>query len=101
MESKQLPRRGTLLQNECTHLEYELVENDVFIHLEVYKWSLSYYKLYKDIWAKFLARLKSEGVESVYCLVPSSDKKIIKFEKMFGFTEVTKVKEALLMECET
>jgi len=44
-----------------------------------------------------MEELKEQGHKEVFVLIPTTDKKLIKFEKMFGFTPVKELNGVLLM----
>lgn len=100
MESKQPIRRGTVIQTEDYHLEFELFEDALFLHLNIDIWTPSKFKQYMVVWKMVLDSLNSRGYDSVYCIVPYDDK-TIKFEKMFGFKEHTRLDKGLLMQRST
>lgn len=92
--------KHTLLKNEFGHLEMELWNGEPLLHLTLKKWSKSLYLMYKDIWRVLLSSFKEEGYYRVLIAIPSSDKKLIKFEKMFGFIPVCEKEGVLFMEKE-
>jgi len=91
-----LQTRRTLIQTDDYHIEYETLNEDLFLHLEIFRWSVSAYKHYLRVWRHILSGLRSKGYEDVYCLIPY-DEKIVKFEKMFGFKKLTDLNDGLLM----
>lgn len=68
------------IENYISHLL-----DGVFIHWDVYKWTPSKVKYYKDLWNNFIVlRLKSKW-KNIYALPPSPrEEKLI---KMFGFID--------------
>jgi len=100
MESKPQIRRGTLLQTEDFHLEYEKFEGNLFLHFETSNWSIDTYKLYLRLWKIVLKELQTKGYNDVYCIVPYDDK-VIKFEQMFGFNSIADLDKGVLMQRST
>lgn len=105
MDGKQFSKGSRLLRpivdNECGRLQYEFIDGLPVIHLMVWKWSKEKYKDFLAIWREVLDYFNDEGHETVYCIVPSRDKKLIKFERMFGFTDLFEADGILVMERST
>jgi len=55
----------------------------VFIHWEIYNWSPSKVKMYKEYWVEIVAALHRRNVKGLYAIPPTEfEEKLI---KMFGF----------------
>lgn len=83
---------------------YKDKENIYWAHALVYKWSKSVLMKAKAIWLEAMEEFAQKGIEFVCVCIPSDDKKLEKFEKMFGFEEVVSKdfpSEYKLMYCET
>lgn len=65
----------------------QIVGGHVFMHTEIYNWSVSKFKEYKQCWKATLEEFADMGIEAVFVLIPDNDKKLLKFEKMFGLRE--------------
>jgi len=91
--------RHTIIDNEFGHLQYEIdPEGNYFIHLSLDKWSKTLYKEYLIIFYNWLARIKQENnINHVFVVIPENDKKLYKFEQMFGFNEIKKQDGDILM----
>lgn len=92
-----IERRQTIIDNEDGTLEIQKVEGEVLIHLSLNKWTKEKYKEYLVIFESFLLELKESGVGRVFVCIPSSNKKLVKFEKLFGFKELLEEDGNLLM----
>jgi hypothetical protein len=87
--------------DEDVTLAFQYVENKVYAHATSKKWSKSLYEKYKAIWYVAKEELSEIGYKEIYVLIPSDDKKLFKFETMFGFKPVTQQDGVLLMVCST
>jgi hypothetical protein len=45
----------------------------------------------------WLLDLAEDGIEDVFVIIPDNDKKLYKFEEMFGFKEIKRNDSAILM----
>ena len=61
------------------------IEGNVWAHAEVFEWNKDVYYKCKAIWEEALFELNTRGVEFVFVCIPDNDKKLEKFERMFGF----------------
>lgn len=71
----------------CLYIENEVPDmiDGLFIHWEIYDWSPSKVKEYKNTWPQIAAELYRQGVRGLYALPPSEfEEKLI---KMFGFKD--------------
>lgn len=82
-------------------LKFEYFEDKVFAHAEAYNWSKSVYLKFKDIWYVAKEELLEQGYKEIYVLIPANDKKLFKFETMFGFKPIKKWDNILMMVCST
>lgn len=82
-------------------LKFQYFEDKVFAHAEAYNWSKSVYLKFKDIWYVAKEELLAQGYKEVYVLIPADDKKLFKFETMFGFKPIKKWDNILMMVCST
>lgn len=82
-------------------LKFEYFEDKVFAHAEAYNWSKSVYLKFKDIWYVAKEELLAQGYKEIYVLIPVNDKKLFKFETMFGFKPIKKWDNILMMVCST
>jgi len=92
-----MSNRVTVLKNDYGHLQYEIFNDAYFIHLELYKWSKELYKKYMVMFEEWLLGLSDSGVNSVFVLISDNDKKLYKFEQMFGFEEIHREGGAIIM----
>lgn len=93
--------KETIISNEFLKLEVSMLLNVPYIHAEIYKWTPTLYKAYKQVWNKFLSQMGKEGHPCVFCVIPDNDSKLLKFEKMFGFEEVKREDGQILMVKDT
>jgi len=89
--------RSTVLKNEYGHLEYQVFKGAYFVHLTLHQWSKSLYKKYLIVFEMWLLDLAEDGIEDVFVIIPDNDKKLYKFEEMFGFKEIKRNDSAILM----
>jgi hypothetical protein len=82
-------------------LKFEYYEDRVFAHAQAYNWSKSVYLKFKDIWYVAREELLEAGFKEVYVAIPADDKKLFKFETMFGFQTIKKHENILIMVCST
>lgn len=92
--------RFTIIENEFGKLEAELFLDNLFLHLKLYKWSKNVYKVYKDFFETWLLEAKQMGFKKVYLIIPPEEK-LIKFEKMFGFSFETNIGPLIVMSRST
>jgi hypothetical protein len=82
-------------------LAFEYVDNKVYAHSIAKRWSKSLYYKFHDIWHVAKEELLDIGYKEIYVLIPANDKKLFKFETMFGFKPVEQKENMLLMVCNT
>ena len=87
--------------DEDGNLVFQHYEDRVFAHAKVHNWSKQVYLKCLNVWYVAMEELKEQGHKEVFVLIPTEDKKLIKFEKMFGFTPVKELDGVLLMACST
>jgi hypothetical protein len=91
----------TFWNDDDVTLVFEYVENKVYAHATSKRWSKSVYYKYKDIWHVAKEELSESGYKEIYVLIPAEDKKLFKFETMFGFKLLKQQDDVLLMVCST
>ncbi len=90
--------RITVLKNEFGHLEYELYEGNYFIHCTISKWNRLLYESYKIVFDNWLHTLHRDlGVKVVFVASDVGNSKLQRFEKMFGFVEVNRDDQYVLL----
>ena len=82
-------------------LKFEYYKDKVFAHAQAYNWNKSIYLKFKDIWHVAKEELLEAGFKEIYVAIPADNKKLVKFETMFGFKPVKKQDGVLLMVCST
>ena len=75
----------TMIDDDCMKLRAELVDEFVFLHLELFDWSKELYKAFKETFSDIKTVLSDSGYEDVWIFIPNDDEKLLKFERMFGF----------------
>jgi len=91
----------TFWDDEVGTLTFQLHEGAIFAHATAKQWNKSVYQKFQDIWYVAKEELLNSGFKEVYVVIPSGDKKLFKFETMFGFKPVKEVDNMLLMVCST
>jgi hypothetical protein len=91
----------TYLEDEDGKLTFQFEDGKVFAHAIAKKWNKSIYLKFQDVWYVAKEELREVGYDTIYVLIPADDKKLFKFETMFGFKLVGKKDNVLLMECST
>lgn len=86
-----------LIDDDCVNLRAEIVEGCVFLHLDLHDWSKELYKAFKETFNDVKNVLKDSGYDDVWVIIPNNDKKLLKFERMFGFEIVGYCKDSYLM----
>ena len=87
--------------DEDVSLSFQYYEDKVFAHSTSRRWSKSLYYKYKDIWHVAKEELLEKGYKEIYVIIPAGDKKLFKFETMFGFKLIKQIDNLLLMVCST
>ena len=87
--------------DENGSLKFEYYGDKVFAHAQAYTWNKSTYLKFQDIWHVAKEELLEAGFKNVYVLIPADDKKLFKFETMFGFQPILKHGNILVMVCST
>lgn len=80
--------RYTVAETDAFTIEIEMFEGMPFFHLNLRKWSKDIYKDGRLLFEEICFKLGELGHPAVFVAVPVDDKKLIKFEKMFGFEEI-------------
>lgn len=91
----------TFWDDEDLTVSFQLFENKVYAHATSKQWSKSKYLKYQDVWHVAKEELFNSGFKEVYVIIPIEDKKLFKFETMFGFKPVKETNNMLLMVCST
>lgn len=82
-------------------LAFQKYEDKVYAHAKAHKWNKSVYLKFQDIWYVAKEELSEAGYKNVYVIIPADDKKLFKFESMFGFEPLEQRENMLLMVCST
>ena len=82
-------------------LAFELFNGKVYAHARALNWNKSKYLKFQDIWHVAKEELNNSGHKEVYVIIQADDKKLFKFETMFGFKTVKQQDNVLLMVCST
>ena len=78
-----------LCKTQYCELSYELDEyGQMYLHLNLERFSLSVYKQMKKDFEEVKAHLRNKGYLDVYVVIPENDKFLEKFERAFGFKSV-------------
>jgi hypothetical protein len=88
--------RFTIAENDSCKVDIQMIDGKPFFHAEVYKWSPDVYKEMKLAFEELMIDLYKRGYYAVFAFVPH-DKKIIKFDKMFGFEEIESNNHGVLL----
>jgi len=79
---------------EFTIFGYWSYDNNLHVHAQVFKWSLSAYK--KGLIA--LQTIHDEtGLDEIYTVIPNDDPKLEKYENMLGFQTIKEQDHMFLM----
>lgn len=81
--------------NGC--FKVEVVEDRLFAHVSITKWSKSIFVKYVDVWEQFKQHALNNGYEYIYSIIPK-DNKILKFNLMFGATIVYEEENTLVLQ---
>lgn len=93
-----MSKRYPVLSNELGDLECEISKEGLFfLHLSLKKWNKTLYKQSLIYFYSWLNMLYESGVLAVFVLIPEEDKKLYKFEQMFGFEEIDRKNGYVLM----
>lgn len=88
-------------EDEDLNLKFKRYGDNIFAHSQIFKWSKSIYIKAITIWEAAKEELAEQGFDSIYVAIPANDKKLIKFEKMFGFQPLAIHENTLYMVCST
>jgi hypothetical protein len=83
------------------YLKFQRKDGNIFAHSEIFNWSKSVYLKALDVWEVAKEELAQEGFDSIYVAIPANDRKLIKFEKLFGFQPLATHEGILYMVCST
>lgn len=95
MSHKEQQRHKLVDLPYCT-LWADIVEDVVFIHLDVREWSPGKYKEMRKYWRATLTSLKKRGFEDVFTHIYDKDPKQYKFQNLFGFKEFDRKKDTII-----
>lgn len=89
--------RFPIYETEDAFLDGEISAGCMFLHVEVKaeKFTKSMYKEFLAIWVEVMEQLKQKGIDFVYSCIPK-DKKILKWQQMFGLSPIAEVGEYYL-----
>jgi hypothetical protein len=87
--------------DEDGSLSFQYFENNVYAHAATKRWSKSVFYKFNDVWHVAKEELAEKGYKEIYVIIPANDKKLFKFETMFGFKPVKQHDDVLLMVCST
>ena len=88
-----------LAYDDMAKLEAEINSTgSLLLHLTVFenKWNKSKLKEWLEDWEKIKFHLKQKGYDEIYTIVPKTDIKVNKFQKMFGFIPILEVADAII-----
>ncbi len=88
-------------EDEDGTLKFQHHMGRVYAHAVTNNWNKRVYMKCLDVWHVAKEELKEAGYNEVFVLIPADDKKLIKFETIFGFKPVKQINNALLMVCST
>jgi len=83
--------RVILSQDPDYEMSAEIVDDLVFVHLDIFKWSPSTRRRCYKWFRGFLHNLEDRGVDSVYCAIKNGNTKLDKFAKLYGFEDLFEV----------
>jgi FMN phosphatase YigB (HAD superfamily) len=85
--------------DEDGFLRFEFTDDKVFAHATVSSWNKRVYIKCLAMWSEAKRELKELGYNDIFVIIPNNDKKLIKFEKIFGFVPLSISDKYLLMVC--
>ena len=91
--------RVVITTDDMATLEYEAAPSGVvMVHLTVHNnvWSKAKYKEWKKRWEQIKLDTKEQGIDELFTLVPNNDKKLNKFQRVFGFSLMLEFSDANL-----
>lgn len=91
----------TFWKDEDVELKFEFADDRVFAHATVTNWNKSKYKKFVSIWLAAKEELSNNGYLEIFVAIPDNDKKLYKFEQLFGFSEIAHVNNMFLMATST
>jgi hypothetical protein len=77
-------------------VEYENAVGKVFIHCDIFDWTLDSAKECLRIWPGFLEGLRGKGYKEIYSCIPDNDQKLAKWQTRFGLNEMKRVAGAII-----
>lgn len=83
--------------DEDGYLAFQYVGNMVFAHSELKHWNKTVYVKAQLVWECAKKELAEKGYKDIFVSIPLGDKKLVKFEKMFGFLPIAEKDGLLLM----
>lgn len=77
----------------------EFYAGAVFVHLRVRRWAPSVLRLMRSRWPEIRAFLRSLGFARIHAFYRASNQTMPAFSSRFGFRELRRNAEWVLMEC--
>lgn len=87
-------------KDEDGYLRFEFADSKVFAHAKVTNWNKRMFIKCLAMWEEAKRELKELGYNEIFVVIPKDDKKLIKFEQMFGFIPKIIHGDYLLMSCD-
>jgi len=80
----------------------EVIEGDLFLHFcyKKQKFSKKDYMTMLDLWSVLLSGIKDTGITEVFSLIAKGDKKVNKFQPMFGLAPYKETEQAVVYRME-
>jgi hypothetical protein len=76
----------TFWEDADGHLKFVVdTAGAVWAHSKISNWNRNVYYKAKAVWEEALDALKERNIPFVFVCIPDNDKKLEKFERMFGF----------------
>ena len=91
--------RYIIWDSEDFKFEVEVKDRQPFLHLQVYKWGLDVARFMLKLIESAKAMLYIGGARAVYTVIPKSDDKAIRFNKLYGMMILTELEDTVLMGC--
>lgn len=93
--------RLVLVDNADGRLVADFSKTRVYLHVTFYKWSHGRVKRYREVLESVLRGLHRAGIDTVYATPFQYDTRAQRLVKYFGFTEVKRSHELVVMERRT
>lgn len=89
--------RTTIVDNDYITFYTDVVDGDLFVHVNIHVWSGSVYKQCLRIWTLFLNTACTEGYKYVYAALAAQDDRLKKFAELFGMYEIYQTERFIVM----